>query len=900
MSGTLQDTNKFLRRRTVLLYQEALEKLLERARQFGEVRKNQGLTVAGKRKLGTTTSLSDGSAYDAFNASLPYGGKVMYDSSEYAKTQPVFDALVEEEEEDSLTYIDDYFQIIRPDGLLIALRARRVVFAGDRIDYLVRPYKLEAVVLNFGSHFINKAQYGERPYLEYDQESFFKQDTGLSYIKNLKNDINAHKIIKRNFPDKENQGIHFPLNSTFSFAANPSGVCVQLGNDYTKAPVSSNAVDGRMRWEPSYKSFSRSEGIYRSGFLVGGLNTASSPSNYKPVLQASYNINIKNFQGNLSGTETFNNTYTPFQQHFFANGTLYVAGFSQSTGNSSADKTSPSFDCQGVGRTNLPQYNIFSDFEDDVIYMGYSLRGSEKTTAIFPFETNVFVPQGNATAFCYVKRPLPFNRLKHNPGGNRYNTKFQENYELNFSPSNFHGVKSHYTVNQTTATVVSHEKGLGTHGGAKLQTVVINDSGSITETTANLVPITSSVSAEPGVAYEIYGRQLWLNTHSLVVVFDDVTDTNYEKKLYSTEIKRVPCLYENWTRPVAIAWTSNVGEYQANEPALPLQPLPTAGGARYRNYDEYFNYVGKGGPVDNPKPPVILHVQETDQYFFLPENGGKRHPTKFVEWTTIEAGVVFHKYGDFNTFLSDPFVSAPFATDDYLLGAPVISAVTLASFPAANEAFGDKWYNAPYFPVCRKNFYVNPGQAPGGFPGLPGMGYPNSLEDTPADRLFYRDAKTSLNFENCAKARKKLGIQELVLHIDNLGQLYRVKTPKQPGGGASNLPGPTRSDNTASSVEFESPTFLPVYSLFDVLGILPAYRVKFAEKDEYPPPQGIAFNTPWHYNKKKKDSIKITSEELLPRIIAVPRKNEGLFAAYFTKEGVKTTAGGFKLNLGNV
>ena len=120
---SLQDVNDWLARLVRSEYIKARDSLLSKnSDQIDTVVTNRGFRD-GNRLVDYEGALRE--VQEQFASSLPYGDKMLLDSTNGVETKTIIPQLLQDEEEPKVEFDDDFFQICRPDGLVIILRLRR-------------------------------------------------------------------------------------------------------------------------------------------------------------------------------------------------------------------------------------------------------------------------------------------------------------------------------------------------------------------------------------------------------------------------------------------------------------------------------------------------------------------------------------------------------------------------------------------------------------------------------------------------------------------------------------------------------------------------------------------------------------------------------------------------------
>ena len=844
------------------------QKLIQRNKEFGEKRRNQGITITGKRKLSKPVKIKGGDAAEAFQASLPYGSEVIYDSTEYANTQSVFDELIQEEEGPDIQYDDAYFQIYRPDGLVIVVRARLPRDPNFIID-INRPYKLEAVLLSVGHHF-NDVRRGNtgRPDLRFSFDGYMESAAAFSWIReSVKPPAHRGSPLVESFSPTVNDA----LNATFSFVSRPWEDFTYVGNNWNEKEVLKRTPYLPITLEPSMSYINLGSDRYRT-------HTGLSHSQYfYDVMGSSAFRSVLSMQGKAIKTSTVStNTarqeITPINRFAInethVTGKIYIRPTFISS-QSAKDIGEPSYGCEGIKRRQFVESRVLAGDFGQYHYSVYKgLFQPAEQRFVGSYDTNLFNPSGYGSAYCTLAETVPYLRYKHN-GNQVGNVDVDEPHSFNVGAGGVCTDIEEWEELQYANTSVGIKIEPSDVWGHRLEPPLIvlmkDESGNLKQYSRKAPRIEGKFLAEPGVAFEIYEDQLYINTNRVIFAETNLSP-NTLSNFTGNPPSKVPSLWRGWLDPKPIAYTDQIGTFtQLQNSASTIET--------YQDLLDNSAFQSQFRPRN-----VILHVQETEEYYVLPAFRKKKTNVKFVEWTTEEAGIVYFKYGPYSEFLADPFRSGPRVTSSsyFIEGKPATTYI-LGSYNVSSQEvrfLNDRvnWNENIHFPISQKakkndTQVILSGDSIG-------------IEQGLTDAMYDRNIDNSLNAEDCAKSRRKLQLTELILHVDELGQLYRLK--QNPNVQKAPLQSASNSFANAAYLR-EPPTYLLSYSLFDILGIPTTYRTFIVKQAE-----------------EFRKAHTVQAKPLLPRISAIPLKYESNLAYLFTKDGLEDTYGKFKMDLGYV
>ena len=202
---SLQDVNDWLARLVRSEYMKARDSLLSKnSDQIDTVVTNRGFRD-GNRLVDYEGALRE--VQEQFASSLPYGDKMLLDSTNGVETKTIIPQLLQEEEEPKVEFDDDFFQICRPDGLVIILRLRR---RRQLTAESPKRFKLEAVVVHWGNHFDVTLRQQDAPQFRFNFSKYNENSTGQSAF--VWASLNDNRINACH-----STGIRTPKNQTTSF-----------------------------------------------------------------------------------------------------------------------------------------------------------------------------------------------------------------------------------------------------------------------------------------------------------------------------------------------------------------------------------------------------------------------------------------------------------------------------------------------------------------------------------------------------------------------------------------------------------------------------------------------------------------------------------------------------------
>ena len=833
---SLQDVNEWLARLVRSEYLKARDSLLSKnSDQIDTVVTNRGFRD-GSRLVDFKGALRE--VEEQFALSLPYGEKMLLDSTNGVETKTLIPELLQEEEEPATVFDDDFFQISRPDGLVIILRLRR---RRELTTDNPKRFKLEAVVLNWGNHFDVTLRQDDAPLFSFNYSKYKENATGQGAFVwgSINNGIadecyTSGPVFRR------------PKNQTTSFISRPWSQIWMLGNRLDSSPVS-----------PWYINEKRTHFVYNYNVLQeGGSFPYCVDESNNTVLRLTTVRNSVSPGNEVSKlVSDINTDVIKSLQIEPVNGRFSLFGYSQATVPGAG--TYPSLDFPGPapnncgGNAELPRINIILDQDQVEDRETLTPAGALSVTKHQGHELNLFNPYGNAPAYCKLQHENWINYIEPTRGDSCSTKQAGYASRVVLEQPNAYTIEckneQDYDQNEQYQPVL----GVDTAQEPLLLTRVFQDDGSITTRTIKAPKIgNSSIYLQPGPAYEIYGRQFYLNTDYMGVQlggYRQQTAINSN----TPEISVLPCLWENWSNPRPILNLSTGGGSKLNFQNSGQIPSPT----------REFYPAAVGAPIIKR----ILHVQETEKYYNINNPGDKSGD--YVEWVTFEQDATnysyFYKYGTYEQFLANPFRQAAVSSyQDYKDGTVADSDfAVLASAGALTQSPGVSWNNSEYLPRS-----ATQGLIANKF-GSPGVLHSKAMQYLP-------DIGIVTNSDNVAKSRRKLQKEEVVLHCSSRGVISMMSLNPDTTPPTS-IPAPDTQE-TRDLVVFDS--FLNGKGLLDVLNIPDAYR---------------------SYYRASAPTVLLT-EIMKPTIQAIPTLHAHKIAQYFFSTNVPKTAGKVRYNLGNL
>lgn len=779
---------------------------------------------------------------------------MLLDSTNGVETKTIIPQLLEEEEEPEVEFDDDFFQICRPDGLVIILRLRR---RKELTAQNPKRFKLEAVVVHWGNHFNVTLREQDAPQFTFNFTKYNENSTGQS------------AFLWASLDDGQINECHtsltyrIPKNQTTSFISRPWAQVWMLGNKLDVPPISPWYINEKNTFFLYANNAVESYATNSPGFSTNASDSYCIDKTRGTVLELTYIRNavspgneLNKFVSNLSKTVIKSKQEEP------VSGKLSLSNYSLQTIPGAI--TYPSLDFPSPpplacsGRAELARINIILDQDLVESRDAPTPSGSLSLETYAGHELNLFNPYGNASAYCKLQHENLFNVLQvpsatricqaeiagytgrtivEQPSANKIECKNETDFAQ---------------AERSAVTVV----GVDTIQEPTLLTRVFRDNGQVATNILKAPKLgNSKVYMQPGAAYEIYGRQLYLNTDYVAVKLGGYRERN--ASLSDTpEFFTLPSMWENWSNPKPISFTRSAGGLKAEFSSGP--PI-----ANYVRYPATQSFEVKR----------ILHVQETDKYFDpdSSENVGE----EYVEWVTYEAtpnapgGYVYYKYGTYTQFLSNPFrQGAVRSRQEYLDGTVARSDFSVLAIANSyqNVPSNTSWNNSEYMPRSATQGLISNRFGTFGIASPKGMQYLNTIGIT-------------TNIDNVAKSRRKLQRDEVVLHCSSRGVISLlspapdVNRPSVSGGATVLSPDDSQVNDL---VKFDS--FLNGKGLFDILNIPDAYRAFY----------------------KGAGKVVLQTEIMKPSIRPIPTYHSHVVAQYFFEDNIPKTAGQVRYNLGNL
>ena len=464
-------------------------------------------------------------------------------------------------------------------------------------------------------------------------------------------------------------------------------------------------------------------------------------------------------------------------------------------------------------------------------------------------ELNLFNPYGNGSAYCKLQHENWLNYLYVQPATKICNAEIagHQGRTMVEQPK----VDEIECKEETDYAQAQRQAvrllGVDTIQEPKLLTRVFRDNGQVVTNILDAPRLgNSKVYIQPGAAYEIYGRELYLNTDYLAVRlggYREATARNSD----TPEFYTLPSIWENWSNPKPVLFSRSAGGKKAEFSGAP--PMPN-----YVDYPQTLSF----------NVTRILHIQETEKYYH--PDSTRDVTEEYVEWVTYEdngtGANYYYKYGTFSQFLSNPFrQGAVRSRQDFLDGTVARSDFSVLSINSATQAVvtNGNWNDSEYLPRS-----ATQGLIANRF-GLPGLMDNKAMQ-------YSHTLGIATNIDNVAKSRRKLQKDEVILHCSSRGVISLLSPATdvtRPSGVI-----PPEGQDARDLVEFKS--FLNGKGLFDILNIPDSYRAYY------------------------RDPTILETVVMKPSIRAIPTYYSHLVAQYFFEDNIPKTAGQVRYNLGNL